>query len=67
MRFATTTLGGIVKGAVQKTNEKGIATVGQWVLGPKLGQNVLVVEAEGVEGKPLTFVATANRRAEAKT
>jgi hypothetical protein len=37
--FAVTSGGGTVTAGTQTTNASGIATVGQWVLGPNLGIN----------------------------
>ena len=58
--FTVTSGGGTVTGATQTTDASGIATVGQWVLGPNLGINTLTATAagSGFVGNPVTFVAT---------
>jgi adhesin/invasin len=45
--FAVTSGGGTVTGATQTSAASGIATVGQWVLGPNLGINTLTATAAG--------------------
>ncbi|HWV57084.1 MAG TPA: hypothetical protein VNZ57_06400 [Longimicrobiales bacterium] len=59
--FAVASGGGSVTGAVQETNEDGIATVGSWTLGPEPGDNTLTATAEGsgINGNPATFTAHA--------
>jgi Leishmanolysin len=63
VRFAVTAGGGSVIGDSTKTDGRGIATVGQWLMGTKLGQNtiqatasdiptVAVIHATAVAGSP---------------
>jgi hypothetical protein len=61
VQFDITAGGGTLTGAIQVTNASGIATVGQWRLGPNAGANTLTatVGANGVTGNPVTFHATA--------
>ena len=58
--FAVTAGGGTVTGASQVTDASGKATVGEWVLGPSAGTNMLTasVAGAGVPGNPVTFTAT---------
>jgi len=58
--FAVTSGGGTVTAGTQTTDASGIATAGQWVLGPNLGINTLTASAAGAGfvGNPVTFVAT---------
>lgn len=57
--FTVVSGGGQATGVVQMTDAQGIATVGSWVFGPLLGQQVMIgrVEASGVTGNPVTFTA----------
>ena len=59
--FAVATGGGGVTGAVQPTDNFGVARVGSWTLGPTAGNNTLTATAagSGVSGNPVTFSATA--------
>ncbi len=58
--FAVTSGGGTVTAGTQTTDANGVATAGQWVLGPNLGINTLTASADGsgFVGNPVTFVAT---------
>jgi adhesin/invasin len=40
------------------TNASGIATIGSWKLGTKVGTNTLTASATGLTGSPVTFTAT---------
>jgi alpha-tubulin suppressor-like RCC1 family protein len=55
--FAVIAGGGTVAGQQPLTNAQGIATLGQWTLGPAIGQNTLTAVIDGVLA-PLTFQAT---------
>ncbi|MDH5235040.1 MAG: Ig-like domain-containing protein [Gemmatimonadota bacterium] len=55
--FAVTGGGGSVTGATATTDATGIATVGNWTLGPATGANTLTATASGFP--PVTFTATA--------
>ena len=59
--FAVTQGGGSVSGATQTTDAGGIATVGNWVLGPTAGSgnNQMTASASGLTGSPVTFTASA--------
>jgi adhesin/invasin len=59
--FAVASGGGTVSGAGVVTNAQGVATVGEWRLGPTPGTNTLtaLVVANGVTANPITFTATA--------
>jgi alpha-tubulin suppressor-like RCC1 family protein len=56
--FAVTAGDGTVSGANQTTNEAGIATVGDWVLGATPGPNVLTATAAPLV--PITFSLKGN-------
>ncbi|HKW40094.1 MAG TPA: Ig-like domain-containing protein [Gemmatimonadales bacterium] len=56
--FATTSRGGSVTGASQTTNANGIATVGSWILGTTAGPDTMTATSTGVNGSPVTFIAT---------
>lgn len=55
--FAVTGGGGSVTGGTATTNANGVATVGNWMLGPSTGTNTLDATATGFP--PVTFTATA--------
>ena len=57
--FVVTGGNGSVTGASQTTNSNGFATVGSWTLGDP-GANTLEARAEGLNGNPAVFTATAN-------
>jgi adhesin/invasin len=59
--FTVASGGGTVSGAAVSTNAQGIATVGEWRLGPGAGTNSLtaLVVASGVSANPVIFTATA--------
>ena len=61
VNFAAKSGGGSVTGGDQITGADGIATVGKWTLGSKVGQNTLEarIGTGGVTGNPVTFHATA--------
>ena len=65
--FSVASGGGTVSGAGAVTNAQGIATVGEWRLGPNAGVNTLnaLVVASGVTANPITFTATATAGAPA--
>jgi adhesin/invasin len=50
---------GTVTGGSVVTNALGIATVGNWRLGPVPGTQTLIATAAGLAGSPITFTATA--------
>lgn len=60
VRFTVTSGGGSVSEETVTTNGEGIASV-EWRLGPQPGSNTLRAAAEGYEGSPVTFSATAER------
>jgi adhesin/invasin len=66
--FSVSSGGGSVGGAGAVTNADGIATVGEWRLGPAVGQNRLAALAvvNGVAGNPVTFTALATAGAAAR-
>ena len=49
---------GLVSGNLQTTDENGVATVGDWILGKVAGTQTLEARVEGLP--PLVFSATAN-------
>jgi glucose/arabinose dehydrogenase len=55
--FVVVSGGGSVASAQQTTNAQGIATVGNWVLGPNPGENILSARTAGLP--EVTFRATA--------
>ena len=59
--FAVASGGGSVEGGDAITAADGVATVGSWTLGETLGNNTLTatVQADNVQGNPVTFRATA--------
>ena len=57
VRFGVTAGGGSVAGAVQVTNDEGIARVGEWVLGPEPGLNRLEAGGEELVGSTVVFAA----------
>jgi adhesin/invasin len=59
--FAVASGGGSVEGGDAITAADGVATVGSWTLGETLGDNTLTatVQADDVQGNPVTFHATA--------
>ncbi len=65
--FSVSSGGGSVGGAGAVTNPDGIATVGEWRLGPAVGVNRLTALAvvNGVAGNPVTFTATGTAGAPA--
>ena len=64
--FAIGSGGGTVAGASQTTNASGIATVGNWTLGPTVGPNTLTASSTGITGSPVTFTATGINAAAAQ-
>jgi hypothetical protein len=58
--FKVTEGGGLASGGTPVTGSDGVATVGGWTLGPKVGANVLQATLSGlaVSGSPVTFTAT---------
>ena len=62
--FTVTSGGGSVSGGVTTiavvTGASGVATVGSWILGPKVGTNTLTANGVGLTGSPVTFSATGN-------
>ena len=58
---------GSVRGSAQTTNDDGLATVEQWILGPAVGTNTLIAFAEGLESEQIVFVATAFKDPGAET
>ena len=65
--FSVASGGGTISGAGAVTNANGIATVGEWRLGPTVGANRLqaLVLSNSVTGNPITFNATATAGAAA--
>ena len=61
MTFKVTAGGGSLSGATPVTGADGIATVGGWTLGQKVGGNAVAASISGldVSGSPLEFTATA--------
>lgn len=60
--FSVTAGGGSIAGATQLTNANGIATVGNWTLGPMVGVNELQAAFNTGASRGYTmFVATATR------
>lgn len=59
--FAVVTGAGTITAPTQTTSATGIATVGNWSLGPTPGANTITatVTGNGVTGNPATFTATA--------
>lgn len=55
--FEVTAGGGSVEGAVQVTNDDGIARVRRWVLGAEPGPNRLEASGTGLAGSPVVFTA----------
>ena len=58
--FAVASGGGSVTGGTATTGADGVATVGNWSLGPNQGANTLTatIAGTGVTGNPATFTAT---------
>jgi hypothetical protein len=58
--FKVTGGGGSLEGATPVTGSDGVATVGDWTLGQKVGANTLEATLSGldVSGSPLVFTAT---------
>jgi Bacterial Ig-like domain (group 1). len=56
--FSVRSGGGSVTGANATTNSQGVATLGQWILGPVGGQS-LFATGTGLSGSPLLFAAMA--------
>lgn len=56
--FAVTAGGGSGTGLTQTTNGSGVATVGNWTLGPAAGLNTMTATSAGLGGSPVTFNAT---------
>jgi len=55
--FAVQTGSGSGSGLSQTTNAGGVATVGDWVLGPSVGTNTMSGNSNGLTGTPVTFTA----------
>jgi hypothetical protein len=55
--FAVSSGGGSLTGEVQRTGADGIATLGTWILGTKVGQNALTASASGMSS--VSFTAQA--------
>jgi adhesin/invasin len=56
--FAVTSGGGSAAGLSPSTDGSGVATVGNWILGPTAGQNTLTASSPGLSGSPVLFTAT---------
>jgi hypothetical protein len=58
--FAITAGGGSLNGPIQVTDGTGVATVGDWTLGPIAGTNTVTATATGtgIAGNPVSFNAT---------
>ncbi len=56
--FAVASGGGSVTQGTANSNSSGIATVGNWRLGPTAGVNTLTATRAGLAGSPVTFTAT---------
>jgi len=65
--FSVALGGGALASAAPTTNASGVATLGEWRLGPTVGANRLTasVVANGVGGNPITFNASATAGAPA--
>lgn len=58
-RFAAPSGDGSITGGIQTTNEEGVATVGDWVLGSEpVNTMSATVDGLALEGEPVLFVAT---------
>ncbi len=59
--FSVLSAGGSVTGGAATTNAQGIATVGSWILGSRVGTQTLVAQVGegGVANNPIVFKATA--------
>lgn len=57
--FSAPSGSGTVIGASVVTDASGVATVGNWRLGPTPGPQSLIASANGLAGSPVTFNATA--------
>jgi len=55
--FAVETGSGSGTGLSQTSNASGIATVGDWVLGPNVGPNTMSANSNGLTGTPVIFTA----------
>jgi hypothetical protein len=55
--FAVETGSGSGSGLSQTSNASGIATVGDWVLGPNVGPNTMSANSNGLNGTPVIFTA----------
>lgn len=58
--FIVLTGGGNVAAPTAVTDGQGIATPGDWTLGPAVGGNTLRASSTGLNGSPLTFSATGS-------
>ena len=60
--FAVASGGGSITGGSATTGADGVATVGNWTLGPNQGANTLTatITGAGVTGNPATFTATGS-------
>ena len=56
--FTVLTGGGNVAAPTGVTNAQGVASPGDWTLGPVAGSNTLLATSAGLNGSPLTFTAT---------
>jgi adhesin/invasin len=56
--FSIVNGGGALIGATQTTDDAGIATVEDWILGTTIGTNTLVVSVSGLPVTPIAFTAT---------
>ena len=63
--FSVTGGGGSITGATSTTNDKGIATLGSWKLGPGAGAQTVQAVANGVSlsGDPVVFTVDADAAA----
>lgn len=57
--FEVTEGGGSVSGSTQTTSNNGVASVGEWILGPTVGSNQLSASAQGLSGETALITATA--------
>src|SRR4029079_1627495 len=64
--FAVASGGGTITGGAATTNSSGIATVGSWTLGTKVGSNTLTASGAGLTPASVTFTAQASAGAASK-
>ncbi|MEP7327020.1 MAG: Ig-like domain-containing protein [Gemmatimonadota bacterium] len=58
VNFTVLTGGGSIAAPTGVTNAQGVATPGNWTLGPNAGSNTLRAASSGLGSSPLTFTAT---------